>query len=214
MTVHRDKFLIIKPTRCTNFSNLFLKWNSACFGQILCPSSGIFHYTHSDGICLTGLLTACKQDQDGTQFRVEFHFKNKFEKLVHLVGFIIRNVWPCWRHCSCYHLVPWSKRPSEDANDHWSRQEIPVFFLNLRFMGAFAETLPKPYESSSYPLTLFHLRSIWIYFPRKWTGLSSRFPQPDNRQMLPSVLYRSGPQRESPSEKPGSYPVWIHPLWD
>jgi len=25
VTVHRYKFLIIKPTRCTNFSNLFLK---------------------------------------------------------------------------------------------------------------------------------------------------------------------------------------------
>ena len=169
-------FHIIKPTRCTNFSNLFLEWNSTCFGEFLCPSSGIFHCTHSNGICHTGLLTACEQDQDGTavisqiyswnetlhisesssvhhqeffivhtamvyaiqvcwqlasrirmelQFHpdparklsanlydipllcgqwktsddgqrnctkhVEFHFKNKFEKLVHLVGFIIRN---------------------------------------------------------------------------------------------------------------------------
>jgi hypothetical protein len=25
MTVHRNKFLIIKPTRCTNFSNLFFE---------------------------------------------------------------------------------------------------------------------------------------------------------------------------------------------
>ena len=25
VTVHRDKFLIIKPTRCTNFSNVFLE---------------------------------------------------------------------------------------------------------------------------------------------------------------------------------------------
>ena len=25
VTVHRDKFLIIKPTRCTNFSDLFLE---------------------------------------------------------------------------------------------------------------------------------------------------------------------------------------------
>ena len=25
VTVHRVKFLIIKPTRCTNFSNLFLE---------------------------------------------------------------------------------------------------------------------------------------------------------------------------------------------
>jgi len=27
---------------------------------------GFFHCTHSNGICHTGLLTACKQDQDGT----------------------------------------------------------------------------------------------------------------------------------------------------
>jgi hypothetical protein len=25
VTVHRDKFLIIRPTRCTNFSKLFLE---------------------------------------------------------------------------------------------------------------------------------------------------------------------------------------------
>ena len=54
-------FLIIKPTRCTNFSNLFLEWNSACFGQFLCPSSGVFHCTHSNGVCHTGFLTACSQ---------------------------------------------------------------------------------------------------------------------------------------------------------
>jgi len=51
-------FLKIKPTRCTNFSNLFLEWKSTCFGQFLCPSSGVFHCTHSNGICHTGLLTA------------------------------------------------------------------------------------------------------------------------------------------------------------
>jgi len=38
--------LVIKPTRCTNFSNLFLVWNSTCFGQFLCPSSGVFQCTH------------------------------------------------------------------------------------------------------------------------------------------------------------------------
>jgi hypothetical protein len=53
-------FLIIKPTRCTNFSKFILEWNSTCFGQFLCPK------------------------------HVEFHFQNKFEKLVHLVGFIVR----------------------------------------------------------------------------------------------------------------------------
>jgi len=58
--------IIIKPTRCANFSNLVLEWNSTCFGKFLCPSSRVFHCTHSNGICHTGLLTACKQDQDGT----------------------------------------------------------------------------------------------------------------------------------------------------
>jgi len=57
-------FLIIKPTRCSNLSNLFLEWNCTCFGQFLCPSSGVSYYTCSNGICHTGLLTACEQDQD------------------------------------------------------------------------------------------------------------------------------------------------------
>jgi len=98
----------IKPTTCTNFSNLFLEWNSTCFGQFLCPSSGVFHCTDS-----------CEQDQDVSARKlsvnlydipllcvqwktpdgqrncpkhVEYHSKNKFEKLVHLVGFIVRNL--------------------------------------------------------------------------------------------------------------------------
>jgi hypothetical protein len=105
-----SQFLIIKPTRCTYFSNLFLEWNSTCFRQFLCPSSEVFHCTHSNGICHTGLrqlvsrirmeLTTpllCIQwkiPDDGQSKRlkhVEFHFKNKFENLMHLAGFIIRN---------------------------------------------------------------------------------------------------------------------------
>jgi hypothetical protein len=46
-------FCMIKPTRCANFSNLFLKWNSTCFRQFLCPSSGVIHCTISNGICHT-----------------------------------------------------------------------------------------------------------------------------------------------------------------
>jgi len=42
------KFLIIKLTRSTNFSNLFLEYDSTCFGQYLCPSSGVWHCTHSN----------------------------------------------------------------------------------------------------------------------------------------------------------------------
>ena len=101
MTVHRDKFLIIKPTRCSSFSNLFLEWNSACFGQFPCPSSGVFHWSWS---CLRAvskpvwhiplLCVQWKTPDDGQRNclkHVQFHSKNKFEKLLHLAGFIIRN---------------------------------------------------------------------------------------------------------------------------
>jgi hypothetical protein len=113
--------LVIKPTIYINFSNLFFKWSSTCFGQFPCPSSRVLQCTYSKGTCHTVLLTACEQDvpvrswsqavsksvwhvtllyvqwripDDGQRNcpkHVELHFKSKFEKLVHLFGFIIRN---------------------------------------------------------------------------------------------------------------------------
>jgi len=35
-------------------------YNSTCFGQFLCPSSGVFHCTHSNGICHTGMTYTIK----------------------------------------------------------------------------------------------------------------------------------------------------------
>ena len=122
MTVHRDQFLTIKATRCTNYSNLFLEWNSTCFGQFPCPSSEVFHCTHSNSICHTGLLTACSQAVSCQQTCMTYHcfvyskktpddgqrncLKHvefyKFEKLVHLVGFIIRNLKRC--------MVTWTSK--------------------------------------------------------------------------------------------------------
>ena len=87
--------LITKQTRCTNSSNLFLEWNSTHFRQFLCPSSGVFRCTHSNGTCHTGFLTACcvyskKLLMMDCPKHVEFYAKNKFEKWVLLVGFITR----------------------------------------------------------------------------------------------------------------------------
>ena len=97
-------FLIIKPTRCTSFSNLFLEWNSTCFGEFLCPSSGVFTvhttmvYVIQDCWHIPLMCVQWKTPDDGQRNspkHVEFHSKNKFEKLVHLVGFIIRKLTPC-----------------------------------------------------------------------------------------------------------------------
>ena len=89
-------FIIIKPTRCTNFSNLFLEWNSTCFGEFLCPSSGVFHCTHRKHVWHMPLLCVqWKPPDDGQRNcskHVEIHFKNNYEKLVHPVGLIIRNI--------------------------------------------------------------------------------------------------------------------------
>ena len=53
-------FLFNKTNRRTNFPNLFLSRNSTCFGQYLCPSSGVFHCTFGTDICHAGLMTAFK----------------------------------------------------------------------------------------------------------------------------------------------------------
>jgi hypothetical protein len=59
-----DYFFTIKTNRRTNFQILFLYLT--CFGQFLCPSSGVVDCTFGTGTCYTGLTTASVQDQDGT----------------------------------------------------------------------------------------------------------------------------------------------------
>jgi hypothetical protein len=130
VTVHRDmwpcivtNFLIIKPTRCTNFWNLF--WIETLH---VSDSSSVHHqelFTVHSAMVYVIQTAFEQQDQDGTAVpswscstavykpvwhipllsiqwitsddgqrncpkHVEFHLQNKFEKLVHLVGFVIR----------------------------------------------------------------------------------------------------------------------------
>ena len=58
-----------KNTDCIlNTAKVLKLRNSTCFEQFLCPSPGVFQCTFSCGICHTGILTPCDQDQDGTEF--------------------------------------------------------------------------------------------------------------------------------------------------
>jgi len=81
----------------------FLKlifWNkTTCFGQFLGPSSGVFRCTRGNGICHTGYIYSLRAGSGRISVlmllascpkRVEFYSKNKFEKLLQLVGFILR----------------------------------------------------------------------------------------------------------------------------
>jgi hypothetical protein len=81
-------FTIIKPTRCTNFSNFILGMKLNRFRTAV--SRLVWH--------IPLLCVQWKTPDDGQRNclkRVEFHSKNKFEKLVRLVGFIIRNLSQC-----------------------------------------------------------------------------------------------------------------------
>jgi hypothetical protein len=84
-------FLKIKPTRCTSFSNLFWKWNSTCFGQFLwsCCSKAVYKPVWHIPLLSVEWITP-DDGQRNCPKHVEFHFQNKYEKLVHLVGIIIR----------------------------------------------------------------------------------------------------------------------------
>jgi len=47
--VHRNIISVVKPTRCTNVSNVFyFKWHSTCFGRSFRPSSAVQDCTYSN----------------------------------------------------------------------------------------------------------------------------------------------------------------------
>jgi len=44
MTVHRNRFLVNKTNRCIEFQ-FYWYYDSTCFGQPFCPSSGVLSRT-------------------------------------------------------------------------------------------------------------------------------------------------------------------------
>jgi len=85
-------FFIIKPTRCTNFPNLFWYETLHVSGSSSLHHQEFIHCTLGTGVRHTGLKAAFEQDQDGPVRKLSCRVscKNKFGKLVHLVGFIIK----------------------------------------------------------------------------------------------------------------------------
>jgi len=86
--------LVIKPTRCTNFSNLF--WNRNLHAS---DSFSVHHQETSTvrteiGICHTGCAVCTVLDSwwwtEKLSETCRVLFQNKFEKLVHLVGFMVK----------------------------------------------------------------------------------------------------------------------------
>jgi hypothetical protein len=100
VTMHRNKFLFNKTNRRTNFPNLFCL-ETTCFGQFLCPSSGVFHCTFGTGICYQTCMTYTSAEctVENSWWWIEklleicrVSWQNKFGKLVRLLVLLKRNI--------------------------------------------------------------------------------------------------------------------------
>ena len=90
-------FFIIKPTRCTNFTNLFWHETLHVSDSSSAHHQDLIHCTLDTGICHTGLKTAFEQDHHGPAWKLSSN-QNKVVKLVHLVGFVIKKLIPLIKH--------------------------------------------------------------------------------------------------------------------
>ena len=126
------------------FLKFILEWNSTCFGQFLCPSYEFFtvHIAMVYVIQVCWLLASCQQMcmtytipvctvknswwwTEELSETCRLSFQNKFEKLVHLVGFIIRNV-------DTYFII--FVPPESLLNMTWLRDKNFISAINFTLM--------------------------------------------------------------------------------
>jgi hypothetical protein len=151
LTVHRNEFVYNKTNQMHQFHKCILSWNSTCFRQFVYPSSGVYtlytqqcymSYRFVDSLRAVPSWSCSKAvykpvwhipllsvqwinswwltDELCETFRVSW--QNKFVKLVHLVGFIIKKI------------VMSDLRPSElrcIEMGHTSLTKREVFFFDL-----------------------------------------------------------------------------------
>ena len=92
---------IVKPTDAL-ISQIYFCQETTCFGQFLCPSSGVFHCTFGTGICHASLITAFKYDQEGT------------------ASFILVVLESCHKTC-----MPYTSAECTVENSWWWAEELP-----------------------------------------------------------------------------------------
>ena len=104
VSVHRNKFLYNKTNQMHQFPRFTPAWNSTCFGQFLCPSSGVY------SLCIRHWYMSYKfVDSFRTGPSWSCSWQNKFLKLVHLFGFITKKFiilrWLCNLLIALYNSV-------------------------------------------------------------------------------------------------------------
>jgi hypothetical protein len=116
-------FFIVKPTRCTNFSNLF--WNETL--RVSNSSSAHHQELFTVHSAMVYVVQFCRQLSSRIKMELQFHpeepselsetcrvsFQNKFEKLVHIFGFIIRKFVTMYGHMNGKKKPELSNYPAE-----------------------------------------------------------------------------------------------------
>jgi hypothetical protein len=121
-------FFIIKPTDAL-ISHIYFVKDSTCFGQFLCPSSGVLHCTFGTGICHAGLMTDFKHDQDGSPW-----------KSVRLLVLLERNFWQSFAietATKCWGSLSFSKTLQLEIHENYKcRYNImPLTYFGTRNMS-------------------------------------------------------------------------------
>ena len=88
MTVHRNRFLVNKTNRCTEYK-FYWYYYSTCFGQPFCPSSGVLSLNR-----LWYILCSC-DELFATRNRMELVFLYRCVSFTSLATMNFMTVWPC-----------------------------------------------------------------------------------------------------------------------
>ena len=133
---------IIKPTRCTNFSNLFFGIKPYMFRTVpLSIIRSFFYCTHSNGLCHTVLLAACELDQDVLILRAP-------DVLTYLHTYLLTYL--------LTYLTQWSWVLLEKLTDFQLVKKFPTFNGTWRFI-AFASSRHLSLSWASWIQSIAHI---------------------------------------------------------
>jgi hypothetical protein len=151
---NETNFFLIKPTDAL-ISQIYFVKKSTCFGQLLCPSSGVFHSTFGTGIChQTCMIYTTAECTVGNSWwwteelpeTCRFFCQNKFGKLVRLLVLLKINFLLCTLTC---HVA----RSHVTMHAHMSRCTLTC------------------HDARSHERKMWHLFYSWYIYLRFFTSL-------------------------------------------
>jgi hypothetical protein len=112
-------FFVIKPTSCTNFTNLFCHETLHVSASSSVHHQEFIHCTLSNGICHNGLQIAFEQDQDGTAVPSQTCSKTVYKPVWHIPLLSVQWMNSWW----------WTDELSETCRVSWQNKFVKLVHL-------------------------------------------------------------------------------------